>query len=357
MRVILYEMNRFRKISLVLAFSLAVLVSPVMAATQPFDEVWLEELRQDAIQSGVSEKTVRDILKNLTPMDKFPSRSEQAEFRPKDKLADYLRPRVTEKNIRTGREFMDQYATDLHKFEKLYGVSAPYIMAIWALETRFGGFTGEEDVISSLVTLARDHADEEKRKYFRSEAIAALKLIDAGYKEVLGKGSWAGAMGQSQFMPSNVEKFGVDLNGDGKKDIWNDRREIFASIANYLLHIRPSNPWQSGQRWGREVKLPKGFNARLLTNTLKEQTNKSPAAWKKLGVTLADGAPLPDEDNMQGIIIAPDGIHGRTFLVYNNFKAIMGYNSTYKYALAVGMLADAISSYRAVVPTSQPDLN
>lgn len=346
-------MNRLKKFSLVLAFSLAVLVQPAWAAA-PFDPSWLEQLRQEAIQNGVSEKTAREVLNNLTPMEKFPSKSEQPEFRPKDTLDDYLSKRLTEKKIRKGREFMNQYADDLAQLEQKYGVAPSYIMAIWAIETHFGENTGTEDIITSLVTLARDHADKEKRKYFRGEAIAALKLIDAGYDEVHGKGSWAGAMGQSQFMPSNVEKFGIDLNGDGKKDIWNDHREIFASIANYLKHIRSTNPWQVRERWGREVRLPKGFDRKLLTDNLKAQHNKTPDEWKKLGVTDVDGAPLPDEDTMQGIVIAPDGIHGRTFLVYNNFKAIMGYNSTYKYALAVSLLADAIASYQPAPPAPPP---
>jgi|GEM_PF-3731188 len=337
-----------------MAAALAMATS-AFAAPQPFAEGWLEQLRQDARRSGVSEKTIKDKLYNISPMNKFPDRNEQAEFRPKDTLDDYLRPRVTTKNIAKGRAFMEQYADDLHKLEKKYGVSPQYIMAIWALETRFGGYTGKEDVITSLVTLARDHANVKKRDYFRSEAIAALKLIDAGYDEVRGKGSWAGAMGQPQFMPSNVEKYAIDLNGDGKKDIWNDKREVFASISNYLAKSRLGG-WQAGQRWGREVKLPPGFNKKMLTNKLANQTLKTPNGWKKLGVKQANGNALPREDKMKGMLIAPDGIHGRIFLVYNNFKSVMGYNSSYKYALSVSLLADAIAS-RPPQPAPAPGLN
>lgn len=349
-------MNRFRKFSLALIFSLVALTVPALAAP-PFDEGWLEQLRQEAIQKGVGEKTAREVLRNLKPMDKFPSREEQPEFRPKDTLNDYLRPRLTENNISKGAAFMRQYGADLREIEKSYGVPAPYIMAIWAIETHFGANTGSEDVITSLVTLARDHPNRDKRDEFRRYVIAALKLIDKGYAEVLGKGSWAGAMGQPQFMPPNVEKFGVDLNGDGKVDIWNDRREIFASIANYLKHIRPGGEWQPHQRWGREVRVPKGLNEALFTHKLTNQILKTPREWGKLGIKQVDGTTLPDEDTMQAILIAPDGASGRTFLVYGNFKAIMGYNSTYKYALAVSMLADAIATRTAAPATPAPRMN
>lgn len=347
-------MSRFRKISLALAFSLAVLMGQAAhAGPLPFSETWLEGLRGDARRSGVSEKTIQDRLFNLTPMDKFPSREEQKEFSKKVTLADYLRPRVTPENIADGSSFMRQHGAFLRDLEREHGVPPQVVMAIWAIETQFGRNTGDLDVVTSLVTLARDHPDEEKRDSFRREAIAALKLIDAGYR--IEKGSWAGAMGQPQFMPSNVEKLGVDLNGDGMKDIWNDKDEIFASIANYLARSRLGG-WQRGQRWGREVVLPSGFNKGLLTDNLKHQVQKTPDEWRRLGVTLPEGSPLPSENSMKGMLIAPDGANGRIFLVYNNFKTVMGYNPAYKYSLAVHILADAIAE-KYVISQPSPGLN
>lgn len=337
-------MSRFRKISLALVFSLAVLIGhPAYAGPSPFNETWLEELRQDARRSGVSEETIQNRLSNLTPMDKFPSRDEQKEFSKKITLADYLRPRVSSKNIADGSSYMRQHGPFLHETERKYGVPPQIIMAIWAIETAFGRNTGDLDVITSLVTLARDHPEEEKRKSFRLQVIAALRLIDAGYVQIKN-GSWAGALGQAQFMPDNVEKLGVDLDGDGIKDIWNNKNEVFASIANYLANSR-LGAWQTGQRWGREVVLPPGFDNHLLTDKLKYQVQKTPDEWSRLGVTLIGGKSLPSENKMTGMIIAPDGPGGRIFLVYNNFKTVMGYNPSYKYALAVHMLADAIAEH------------
>jgi membrane-bound lytic murein transglycosylase B len=345
-------MKYFKKLSLMLAFSLAVMAAPAHAV-EPFNEGWLELLRQEAIQKGVSEKTARDVLRNLTPMDKFPkTTTEQAEF--KETLAHYMQKRMPEDMIRQGAEMMLQYETELHEIEKTYGVPGQYIMAIWAIETRFGQFTGRENVIESLATLARDHPNKDKRAESRQYLIDALKLIDAGYTEVLGNGSWAGAMGQPQFMPTSIMKFGVDLNGDGKADIWNNRQEIFSSIANHLLRKRADAPWRPNERVYREVKVPGKLNPGLFTKLLKERSQKSKTLreWGKLGIMQPDGTPLPDDDTMQAILIAPDGPSGSTFLAYNNFVSIMGYNSAYLYALTVAKGGEAIAARAAALRAS-----
>lgn len=353
-------MNRFRTFSLALVFSLVTLISPAQAV-QPFDEGWLEQLRQEAIQQGISEKTAREVLRNLTPMDKFPkTTAEQAEF--KETLAHYMQKRMPEDMIRRGAEMLLQHDAELRQIEKAYGVPGQYIMAIWAIETRFGKYTGRENVIASLVTLARDHPDKDKRAESRQYLMDALKLVDKGYTEVLGNGSWAGAMGQPQFMPTSIMKFGVDLNGDGKADIWNNRPEIFASIASHLKHKRIDAPWHPHERVYRDVRVPEGLDPALFTKLLKERKEKSRTLreWAGLGVVQSDGRPLPDDNTMQAILIAPDGIPGPAFLVYNNFISIMGYNSAYLYALTVAKGADAIAVRAAemrAAPTSAPRMD
>ncbi|HEY8189197.1 MAG TPA: lytic murein transglycosylase [Micavibrio sp.] len=346
-------MKYLKKWSLMLAFSLAMLGGTAVYAAAPFDEGWLELLRQEAIQKGVTEKTAREVLRNLTPMDKFPkTTTEQAEF--KETLAHYMQKRMPEDMIRQSAELLLQYEAELHEIEKTYGVPGQYIMAIWAIETRLGKNMGNENVIASLVTLARDHPNKDKREEFRQYLIDALKLVDKGYSEVLGNGSWAGAMGQPQFMPTSIMKFGVDLNRDGKVDIWNDKREIFASIANHLQRKRADAPWHTHERVHREVKVPRGLNPGLFTKLLKEKSQKSKTSreWGKLGLTQSDGTPLPDDDTMQAILIAPDGLPGPTFLAYNNFISIMGYNSAYLYALTVSKGADAIADRAAALRAS-----
>lgn len=350
MWLILVEMKGFRKFSLALAFSVAVLAAPALAAAPAFDEVWLEQLRQEAIQSGVRGETVQKHLYDIYPLEHpVAAQKSQAEF--KHSLAEYLSKRVTPYNIETGSRKRDENTAALEKMQQIYGVPPQYVMAIWALESAYGRFTGDQDTIPVLVTLARDHP--RKAAGFRREAIEALKMIDDGYTQVFEKkSSWAGAMGQTQFMPSSFRHYGADGDGDGKIDIWDNLPDVFASTANHMV----KSGWRSGERWGREVNLPEGFNRQLLSDNLRTQKNRTPDQWAKLGVTQKDGSPLPADDTMQGMLIAPDGPGGRAFLVYENFRVIMRYNSSYNYALSVCFLADAIAAHKST-PQPAPGVN
>ena len=199
------------------------------------------------------------------------------------------------------------------------------------------------NVIQALVTLAQDRPD------FRDEVFKALKMVDEGYTQIITeKGSWAGAFGQTQFMPSSFELLAVDGDGDGRKDIWHDLADIFASTANHLKH----SGWKGNEPWSMEVVLPPGFSPDQLTDLIRERPAKSKtlSEWAGLGVRPKDGAPLPS-DGKRVALIAPDcdpkkdnAVKGRAFIVFDNFWAIMGYNPSYKYAIAVNTLADAIAN-------------
>ena len=206
-----------------------------------------------------------------------------------------------------------------------------FIVALWGIETNFGQLTGGFEVIPALVTLAHDGRRSE---YFRKELLNALKIVDQGHIPLSRfTGSWAGAMGQCQFMPSSFLAFAADHDGDGHKDIWQNRADVFASIANYLK----GHNWESNRAWGRKVRLPQGFDVKLASL----ENKKSLSDWKKLGVTASNGAALP-QMALDAALVLPDGPSGPAYLVYDNFTRIMSWNRSTFFALAVGELADRI---------------
>lgn len=237
---------------------------------------------------------------------------------------------------------MQENANLLRKIEHDYNIPPELIMSIWAMETSFGRHMGDVNVIRALVTVAQT------RPAYRTEVIEALRMVEQGYTEIeTMPGSWAGAFGQTQFIPSSFNTLAVDGDNDGRKDIWNNLSDIFASTAN---HLKKSG-WQDGERWGHEVKLPANFDRHLLTDLRREKATKSKTLqeWAKLGIRLPGGGALPQDYNKPVTIIAPNynpkrdsSVTGPVYVVYDNFWAIMSYNSSYKYSLAVNMLADAI---------------
>ena len=214
-----------------------------------------------------------------------------------------------------------------------YGPPPKILMALWAVESGYGAVMGKFRVVDSLATLA---FDGRRPDLFRAELISALRIIARGkFNADALKGSWAGAMGQTQFMPSTYLKYAVDYSHKGEADIWTDTGDVFASAANYLAELG----WKRDQTWGREVKLPKRFDEGEIGLT----TNKAVADWAREGVRRSDGGPLPAAA-VEGSIIAPDGADGRAFLVYDNFRAIMKWNHSTYFALAVCLLADSIGN-------------
>ncbi len=324
-----------KKIFPVLIFccGLACLSLAAGAATQPFS-IWLQGMRQAALGQGVSASTVDLAFAGLSPLQRVLDLDRKQPEKTMT-FARYRQQVISHARISKGRELMRQNAALLHKAEKQYGVPAAFIVALWGIETSFGENTGGFDVIAALATLAWDGR---RSSFFSNELIKALHILDEGHVERgRMKGSWAGAMGQNQFMPSSFEKFAVDGDGDGRKNIWSSRPDVFASTAHYLS----ASGWRPGERWGREVRLPQGFSPALVGL----EVRKEPAAWQALGVRLPGGENLPDGTGMKASVVAPDGLGGPAYLVYNNYRVIMLWNRSTYFATSVGLIADSLSGY------------
>jgi len=291
---------------------------------------WLEELRSEARRKGISDKTLDTALLDIVPNKRVIELDRrQPEFT--QTFWNYLSQRVTEKKIKRGRTLLEKHRDLLNRIYLGYGIPPRYLIAFWGLETNFGQNLGSFRVIDALVTLAYD---KRRANFFRPELLDALEIIEHGHitsDEM--RGSWAGAMGHMQFLPSTFIGHAVDYTGNGRKDIWDSLPDALASAASYLSNIG----WQSGETWGREVHLPEEFDLTLAAINRK----KTLAEWSGLGVQRADGLPLPQAD-MEGSIILPQGHRGPAFLVYDNFHVIIKWNRSINYALSVGLLADCI---------------
>lgn len=293
---------------------------------------YVEQLKQQARAEGISEATINAAFANVHFVDRV-IKSDQNQLEKKVTLDDYLTRVITPAKIEQARTLYQQYQPELASVSAQTGVQANYIVALWAMESQFGKIQGKEDIVSALSTLAFEGRRE---AFFTKELMASLKIIDQGHASADQlKGSWAGAMGQNQFMPSSYLRYGKDGDGDGKIDIWNNTSDVFASTANYLA----KEGWQAGGSWGMEVKLPAGFNSALAGT--KTTQGKSVAQWQKLGITLPDGLLLPDSSE-RAWVVTPDDNLARSFLVYNNFRTIMRWNRSWYFAISIGTMADAI---------------
>lgn len=293
---------------------------------------YVEQLKRRAIKQGIPAATVDDAFANAHFVDRVIN-ADRNQLEKKVTLDDYLSRVLPAWKIQRGREMRQQYQPRLARVTARYGVPEHYIVALWGMESAFGKIQGKEDVVSALATLAFEGRRE---AFFTKQLMAALKIIDQGHADAGNlKGSWAGAMGQSQFMPTSFLTYAADGDDDGKIDIWNNLDDVFASTANYLA----AEGWQPGVGWGREVKLPAQFNAEQLG--LKDSQGHREEQWAAKGVVLADGSPLP-VSGLRSWVIAPDDMQGRAFLVYDNFRTLMHWNRSYYFAISVGMMADGI---------------
>lgn len=311
-------------------------------------EEWLAALIKEAREQGISEEIIQASLRNVTPIPQVVSNDRnQAEF--VETFPEYLNKRVTPWRIATGRDRLREHSELLARVAQQYDVQARFIVAFWGIETNFGSFTGGTDVIRALVTLAYD---PRRSAYFRNELFSALQILNEGHVTPENmKGSWAGAMGQSQFMPSSFLRYAQDFDGDGKRDIWNSEADVFASIAHYLS----DSGWRSDQTWGREIQLPPNYHAvsdqwaqeptDYSCSVLRRHTVQMPlAAWQEAGFRRTDGSDLPSNDFLASVVL-PDGEEGKAFITYGNFRAILRYNCANNYALAIGHLADQFAGY------------
>ncbi len=289
------------------------------------------ELSQQAVAQGVSSDTANTVFANIQYQPRVIKLDRsQPEF--VQTFPGYYSKRVTEWRIGKGREMYAKHRDLLRKLSQKYGVPAHYLVAFWGLETNFGSYKGNMNVLNSLATLA---CDERRSTYFTKELITAVKLLE---RESLEQdkmvGSWAGAMGHTQFMPSAYMNYAIDGDGDGQVNLWDSEEDALASAANFLSQLG----WQPGFRWGREINLPENFDYRETGY----KNRRSITDWNQMGITKADGASLGTSDET-GYVVVPAGHTGPAFIAYHNFRIIMRWNNSEFYAIAVGKLADQIA--------------
>jgi lytic murein transglycosylase len=290
-------------------------------------QLFIDNLWPQAQALGVSRRTFDLAFKGVAYDPKVIAHTNvQAEFvKP---IWEYLASAVSARRVERGRAVARDYQSWLAKAERQFGVDPSIVVGIWGLETDFGGFAGSDNVIRDLATLAYAHY---RGDYFRDELLAALQILEEGdIAPSQMKGSWAGAMGQTQFMPSSFREFAVDFDGGGKRDIWTNAPDAIGSTANYLM----KHGWIAGQPWGFEVTLPAGFDLKDADSSVYAPF----AAFAERGVRRADAKALPSSGEAQLLITA--GITGPIFLVTPNFKVIKTYNNSTSYALAVALLGD-----------------
>ena len=312
--------------------------------TQADFDVYVAALKKEALEKGYDEALVDQALATAKFKKKVIS-ADKNQPEVKETLETYLPKRVPQWKIDRARKLYKENQEVLEKVAKEYGVQARFIVALWGLESNFGKIQGGHSVIASLVTLAFDGRRE---TMYKNQLWAALDILKEGHITLdKFKGSWAGAMGQTQFMPTSFNAYAVDYNGDGRKDIWTTEEDAFASIANYLKQAG----WNDDLTWGRQVKLPEGFdNSNILkrgTRTRSQwleywkESERSLADWQAIGVRKMDGSDLPNVD-ITAAMVMPDDVNGRMYLAYDNYKALMHWNRSYYFATSVGYLSDRI---------------
>ena len=312
---------------------LLVLLFATMASAQEQDFTsWLAQLRQEAQAQGLSTKTLDQALVDLKPNAKILV-LEEGQPEHTITLATYLRRVVPAHRVKNARQRLAKNQPLLETVGTQYGVQPQFIVALWAIESDFGRNMGKTPVINALATLAYGAKRPQRRELFRTELLAALRILDQEALPLANLvGSWAGAMGQCQFMPTNFLSLAVDQDQDHRRDIWHSPPDVFASIAHFLSQ----KGWQPDQTWGREVKLPKGFDSALIGL----EVEKPLGEWQTLGVRRVDGGDLPSRD-LKASLVRPD--QGRAFLVYSNFRVLHEWNRSTYFGLAVCQLADRLA--------------
>jgi membrane-bound lytic murein transglycosylase B len=305
--------------------------------------VWLTDLVADARARGFSDDLIAQTLSGVEPLHRvIQADRNQAELNPG--FSRYLSSRLTPTMVRQGRAMATQHRTLLGRIESQYGVPRRILLAIWGNETRYGRVTGRTPVFQALATLAWE---PRRADYFRGELFNALTMVDRRYIDARSMtGSWAGAMGQTQFMPSSYLQYAVDFDNDGRRDIWKSTPDALGSIANYLRGYG----WRDDFTWGREVRVSAEAKARIEAElskrpagcyAVRNMTERVPLArWRAFGVTRVDGGPLPEAEVAAGLV----DVGERQFLAYPNYDALLGYNCAHYYALSVALLGDEIAA-------------
>lgn len=324
---------RFAAIAVALILVVGALAQTARA-DQRFDR-WVEDFWPTAKAAGVSRQVYEAAFRGVTP---DPEVLEKARTQPEFNTPtwQYVVTRVSEKRVLMGRDIIQRYKPLLDQIEGRYGVDRHIVVAIWGMESTYGDILADTTVVKgivrSLATLA--YADKKRAKFGRQQLVAALKILQRGDIGLAGlTGSWAGAMGHTQFIPTTYEAYAVDFDGDGRRDIWNSIADALASTANYLR----KSGWVGGSTWGYEVALPRGFDYSLA----KDGKSRSIASWKQLGAERVAGRDFPRGAD-KAVLVAPAGENGPAFLMLRNHFVIKRYNNSTAYALAVGHLADRL---------------
>jgi membrane-bound lytic murein transglycosylase B len=330
----------FKKSLIIITILSLITFNPIFTQANeniPFDK-WLENIEMLAINKGIASETIEKSLTGVEPNNRVIELDrKQPEFTLT--LESYLNNAAPKSRVKKGKDLYQEHQNLFEEIYEVYKVQPRFIIALWGIETNFGMYTGSFNVIRSLATLSHDLR---RRDFFTDEMINALTIIDQGHiepDEMMG--SWAGAMGQNQFMPSSFLNYATDFNRDGKKDIWNTLPDVFASSSNYLN----KSGWDHNQTWGREVKVSQKIDEDLITvSARKIVVSKKINEWSKLGVTNLDGSKLPDV-NIDAYLVYPEGEEGRKYIVYENFKTIMKWNRSLFFGIAVGTLSDMIEYF------------
>ncbi len=300
-------------------------------------ESFLADIRTQASNQGVSATTLDQVFHDLSPNPKvIKFDRSQAEF--SQNFWRYLGSRVSPYRLKNGKKLLQEHQATFQQH---------IIVAFWGLETNYGSNTGNLNLVQSLATLG---FDDRRSAFFTTQLLALLKLIDDSKIPADARGSWAGAMGNVQFMPTNVAAYGVDADDDGEIGLWDNKADIFASAANFLQQIG----WHRGERWGREVTIPNAFDYQLANLSTKKTVNE----WQALGVRTATKEDLPNS-TMSASLVLPMGYNGPAFLAYRNFRAILRWNHSILYALSVGHLSDRLAGTSGLTakPITEPSLS
>ncbi|MGO2011946.1 MAG: lytic murein transglycosylase [Pseudoalteromonas sp.] len=332
----------FKKLAILLC-SACISTSALANTKAQFNE-YVNNLKLEAKQKGYDEKLINDAFQKVEFKEKVIS-ADKSQPEVKETLETYLPKRVPQWKVDRARKLYKENQQLLDQVAKEFGVQARFIVALWGLESNFGKIQGGHNVIESVVTLAFDGRRE---TMYKKQLWAALDILKEGHITLdKFKGSWAGAMGQTQFMPTSFNAYAIDYDNDGRKDIWTTEADAFASIANYLKQAG----WDDNLTWGRQVQLPDNFdNTNILKRGTRTRTQwleywrdsqRSLADWQALGVRKMDNADLPNVD-VTAAMVMPDDINGRMYLAYDNYKALMHWNRSYYFATSVGYLSDRI---------------